>query len=219
MRVSRLQIASVKGSQEGRLLVVDAQNTFMDQKGPFGSSGLAVIQRAWDRGIVPLLERCRDAGICVGWTQAIYEYAQFGLEYALLGVRGPEVVDPYTGREDPDWQIRIWNQVNNPGESIFPKNTNEPFTWYGTSNGLEYWLGSAEYVVVVGFTTTSCVKAAVIEIQKTRRKPIIPEDCVGVRETRLVDQTALLGEWSGSEGIIVVASQQDIELVNATRMK
>lgn len=164
----RLGQASGIGSRCG-LVLVDFVNGFVDAEllgGPH-------VQAAADR-TVPLLQAFRAAGLPVAHTRVVY--AEDGSDHNVFSTKIPALKG--LTEHAPASQI-VGSLAPEAGEQVVRKTSASAF--FGT--GLSEWLrqGGVDTVVVVGCTTSGCVRATVVDAMQFNFRTVVIEDCVGDR--------------------------------------
>ncbi|HIH23131.1 TPA: cysteine hydrolase [Candidatus Micrarchaeota archaeon] len=198
--------SNLRVSGRSVLLVIDAQNDICHPAGEFARSGKGVngIKRAFENGILPMVEKARSCGISIGFIRAEYKQGQFEAPFEkLLTVNDSEA--------DSTWRIRIYLDLPKNGDAIFRKSQYEPFHFNGIDNGLADWLAGnvvEGFVLVAGFTTDNCVKAGVNALVERRYAPVVLEDCVSTRDYKIDDGThyRTISRFREHNGIYVVQS-------------
>ena len=186
------------------LLVIDAQNDICHQAGEFARSGKGIngIKRAFESGILPMVEKARGCEMPVIFIQAVYKPGQFEAPFEkLLAIND--------GEDDSTWRIRVYQDLPRGGDPIFRKSQYEPFHFNGADNGLADWLAGnivGGFVLVCGFTTDHCIKAGVDALVERMYIPVVLEDCISTRDYKIDDgtHTRTIDLFKEHKGIYVV---------------
>jgi maleamate amidohydrolase len=151
------------------LLVVDFVVGFNDPA-LFGGGNIdAAVKRT-----VGLLEAFRSRGLPVAFTRVVY--ADDGADGGIFAVKQPRLL--MLTETHPASQV-VPELAPRAGELIVRKTQASAF--FGT--GLAPWLvqQGCDTVVVVGCTTSGCVRASVVDAISHNFRPIVARDCVGDR--------------------------------------
>lgn len=160
--------ASGIGSRCG-LILVDFVNGFVDEE-QFGGPHIAAAVEA----TVPLLAAFRKAGLPVVHTRVVF--ADDGANKNVFCMKVPPL---------------LTLTENAPGSQIVPQLTPIAGEWVLRkvsasaffSTGLSEWLHlrGVDTAVVVGCTTSGCVRATVVDSMQFNFRTVVIEDCVGDR--------------------------------------
>jgi maleamate amidohydrolase len=177
------------------ILVVDLSRGFTDPACPLGSEAPAEVERC--RGV---LEAARRSGALVVFTTIAYDegarrttaWLRKVPSLAELTVGSPWIeIDPRLGRlpEEP--------VVVKTGASAF----------FGTSLAAHLVAAGTDSVVVMGATTSGCVRASVVDaVQHGFATFVVPECCVdraaGPHEANLFDMTAKYADPLTAEEVV-----------------
>jgi maleamate amidohydrolase len=151
------------------LLIVDFTVGFNDPK-LFGGGNIdAAVKRS-----VGLLEFFRRQRLPVAFTRVVY--AEDGADAGVFCLKAPNL--RMLTESHPAGQI-VPELAPARNEYIVRKTQASAF--FGT--GLAPWLvqQGCDTVVVVGCTTSGCVRASVVDALSHNFRPIVPRDCVGDR--------------------------------------
>ena len=151
------------------LLVVDFQVGFADPE-VFGGGNIAPAIAA----TVPLLAFARQRGWPVAHTRVVY--AEDGSDAGIFTVKAPALLK--LTEASPLSQV-VPQLAPRDGELIVRKQGASAF--FGTA--LSSWLAMrrVDTVVVVGCTTSGCVRASVVDAMLFNYSPVVVTDCVGDR--------------------------------------
>jgi maleamate amidohydrolase len=151
------------------LLIVDFTVGFNDPK-LFGGGNIdAAVQRS-----VRLLEFFRDRRLPVAFTRVVY--ADDGSDAGVFCLKAPNL-RTLTERAPAGQVVPELKPLD--GELVVRKTQASAF--FGT--GLAPWLvqRGCDTVVVIGCTTSGCVRASVVDALSHNFRPIVARDCVGDR--------------------------------------
>ena len=160
--------ASGIGSRCG-LILVDFVNGFVDET-QFGGPHIAAAVEA----TVPLLAAFRKAGLPVVHTRVVF--ADDGANKNVFCMKVP----PLLSLTENAYVSQIVPQLTPiTGEWVLRKVSASAFF----STGLSEWLHlrGVDTAVVVGCTTSGCVRATVIDSMQFNFRTVVIEDCVGDR--------------------------------------
>ena len=151
------------------LLVVDFVNGFNDPEVLGGGNIDAAVQRS-----VALLECFRSHRLPVAYSRIVY--AADGADSGVFGIKAPGLLKLH--EDSPAGQV-VPELAPRAGELIVRKTQASSFF----NTGLAAWLvrQGADTVVVIGCTTSGCVRATVVDALSWNFRPIVPRDCVGDR--------------------------------------
>lgn len=194
--------------EDGKLLVIDAQNDVCDSKSDYANSAapggakrdVTPIQETVDKGIIPFLARAREHKLPIGFIQSIYQPG----DYSDVSPKWLTIDD---NLDDRKWRIKIYRDMPKPGEPIFRKDTQNPFTYQGNENGLEKWLNKTLYVLVTGFVSYGCIKQGVDALLERNYVPVVLEDCVAASSHRKKEHQQILDLYKTHDVIQVVNSR------------
>ena len=156
------------GSRCG-LILVDFVNGFVDEA-QFGGPHIAAAVKA----TVPLLAAFRKAGLPVVHTRVVF--ADDGANKNVFCMKVP----PLLSLTENAYASQIVPQLTPmAGEWVLRKVSASAFF----STGLSEWLylRGVDTAVVVGCTTSGCVRATVIDSMQFNFRTVVIEDCVGDR--------------------------------------
>jgi maleamate amidohydrolase len=155
--------------QQPALLIVDFVNGFADPE-MFGGGNI----RDSISCTTTLLAACRDRSLPVAFTRIVY--AADGSDSGAWTRKAPRLAE--LTEEAPASHI-VDELTPRPGELVLRKTQASVF--FGT--GLIGWLVErrVDTLLVAGATTSSCVRASVVDAISHNLHPIVIEDCVGDR--------------------------------------
>jgi len=170
-RRAGIGVGRVGYGRKPALLVVDLQYAYTSEESPLGGNLDQVI-----KNVRTLLEEARRSRIPVIYTAIVYRQKD-GLDSGLWGLKVPTL--PKVCRAGSGF-IEIDERVKPQSEDfVIEKKMASGFI--GTElltilNSLD-----VDTLVVVGGTTSGCVRATVVDAISYGFRPIIPENCVGDR--------------------------------------
>jgi len=167
-RKQRFGMSSGIGGRCG-LVLVDFVNGFVDEA-HFGGPAIQAAVEA----TVPLLAAFRTAGLPVAHSRVVYAEGGADDNVFLLKVPG---LARLTETADISQIVPELQPIE--GERVIRKTSASAFF----STGLSEWLRmrGVDTVVVVGCTTSGCIRATVIDSLQFNFRTVVIEDCVGDR--------------------------------------
>ena len=151
------------------LVLVDFVNGFVDAA-QFGGPHIAAAVQATR----PLLAAFRAAGLPIVHTRVVF--AADGSDKNVFCMKVPPLL---TLTEDSFASQIVEDLTPMPGELLLRKTSASAFF----STGLSEWLRlrGVDTAVIVGCTTSGCVRATVVDAMQFNFRTIVIEDCVGDR--------------------------------------
>jgi maleamate amidohydrolase len=151
------------------LVVVDFVNSFVD----FDQFGGPHIEQAV-LATVPLLEAFRQRGLPIAFTRVVFEAD--GSNGNVFSQRVPALLR--LTEDAPSSQI-VSQLTPLSGEWVIRKQSASAFF----ETGLAGWLlrRRVDTAVVVGCTTSGCVRASVVDAMQHNFRTVVPSDCSGDR--------------------------------------
>lgn len=151
------------------LIVVDFQNGFVDPR-YFGGGNIKEAAQA----TVPLLAAARQGGRPVAFSRAVYPEACLQGNAFVAKVPSLRLLSP----EASITQI-VPELAPLPGELVVDKQAPSPF--FGTN--LSAWLRGLDVdsLVLVGCTTSGCLRAAVVDALSHNFRCVVVRECAGDR--------------------------------------
>ncbi len=151
------------------LLIVDFQVGFADPD-VFGGGNVKEAVAA----TVPLLQECRNLGVPVAYTRAVF--ADDGSDAGVFGMKVPALKRL---TDDADISQIVPELAPIHGEYVVRKTG--PSAFFGTS--LTSWLNAkgVDTLMVTGATTSGCVRASVIDSISYNYRTAVITDCCGDR--------------------------------------
>jgi maleamate amidohydrolase len=155
--------------QKSALILVDFVNGFVDPN-VLGSPEIA---KAAD-GTLELLERFRALGLPVAHTRVVF--CDDGANHNVFTTRVPALKK--LTEHAFESQI-VPTLVPQPGELVVRKQSASAFF----STGLDNWLTfkNVDTCVIVGCTTSGCIRASVVDAMQHNYKTVVVRDCVADR--------------------------------------
>jgi len=151
------------------LLVVDFVNGFTDPE-VFGGGNIAEAVEA----TVPLLAFFRERGLPVAFTRIVY--ADDGSDCGIWCEKVPrlrELTEAAPGSQVVDALAPV------PGELVIRKTQASAF--FGTHLAGVLQAKGVDTIVMVGCTTSGCVRASAIDAMSSNFRLVVASDCVGDR--------------------------------------
>ena len=151
------------------LVLVDFVNGFVDAA-QFGGPHIAAAVQATR----PLLAAFRAAGLPIAHTRVVF--ADDGADKNVFCMKVPPLL---ALTEDSHASQIVEDLTPMEGELVLRKTSASAFF----STGLSEWLRlrGADTAVIVGCTTSGCVRATVVDAMQFNFRTIVIEDCVGDR--------------------------------------
>lgn len=192
---------------DAKILVIDVQNDVCHSDSDYAkstdSSGVKrdvrPIQDIVENGIIPFLETARRNRLPIGFVQSIYRPGQ----YPDVSPKWLTIDDDL---DDAEWRIKIYRDMPEQGESVFRKDTQNPFIYKEGENGLGDWLRGVPYVLVAGFVSYGCIKTGVDALLERHYIPVVLEDCIEASAYRKDEHNRVLASYKIHEIIHVVGS-------------
>ena len=178
------------------VLVIDFIKAYTTEGAPFFGQGVvdAVAHS------VPLLEAARQARVPVIYTKVLYHPS--GIDGGLFVKKVPALRLLVEGEPLAEIDPRI---PPAPEDLVIVKNYPSPF--FGTSlNSTLVGLG-IDTVILIGCSTSGCVRAGAIDAIQYGYRVVVPRECVGDRhdgphDANLFDINAKYGDVVGTEDVI-----------------
>jgi nicotinamidase-related amidase len=176
--VSELPCLYKKGKRSA-VLVIDEQYAFTSPDSPLGTKGVSEESRLLIDGMVEntkvLLDAARKKRIPI-W----YFYVSFREDRTDDGVQGEKTpILPEVCREGTK-MVRIDDRVKpHKGDYVMAKTM--PSAFFGTPLAMILRYLKVDVNIVVGDSTSGCVRATVVDSMQNAFYTVIPEECVGDR--------------------------------------
>jgi maleamate amidohydrolase len=159
----------LRPGRRAALLVVDFVNGFTD---PDLLGGGNIGDAA--RRTVPVLARCRDAGVAVIFTRIVY--ADDGSDAGLWCEKVPALRG--LTETAPESQV-VQDLLPRKGEAIIRKTQASAF--FGTGLAPLLTGRGIDTLLVAGCTTSGCVRASVVDAMSHNFRTVLLRDCIGDR--------------------------------------
>jgi nicotinamidase-related amidase len=177
------------------LLVVDLCRGFTDPDCPLGSEATEEVERT--RGV---LDAARRAGVLVAFTTIAYD--EGALRSTAWPRKVPSLAQLVVGSPWVEIDPRL---ARRPGEPVLAKTGASAF--FGTPLASLLVSAGIDSVVVLGATTSGCVRASVVDsVQHGFATFVVPDCCVdrarGPHEANLFDMTAKYADALSAEEVI-----------------
>lgn len=180
--------------QRPALVLVDVIHGFTDPACPLGSEADAVVAAC-----ARLLGAFRSAGLPVFFTTVVYDAAH---QARVFRRRLPalDVLQPGSHWVEVDRRV-----APAPGEPVISKHWASGF--FGTDLAAQLASAGADSLVVVGLTTSGCVRATAVDGLQHDYPVVIPREAVGDRnaeahESNLFDLNAKYADVLGLEEVL-----------------
>ena len=183
-------------------LVIDIVHDFMSPDGVFfavyGAEESAPVHNVKDQ-IEQLLLQCQEKGISAIECSSEYTFKQFrtkGLENLCVSDEGRQSCLP-----SHFFKLRVTKNTNGLFDLVDKELLSE----------LEKELAD-KYVLVVGVTTSSCIRQSVHALIERNFKVIVARDAVACRKSQTLNGEKTLNEWSldSEERVFVFNSWRDV---------
>jgi len=151
------------------LLVVDFVNSFNDPA-LFGGGNIGpAIERS-----VALLDACRRMKLPIAFTRIVFEAD--GSDHNIFVRKVPKLA---ILTEEAPASFVVGELAPSPGELVLRKRL--PSAFFGTELAPYFTAKGVDTLVVIGCTTSGCVRASVLDAMCAGFRPIVVTDCVGDR--------------------------------------
>jgi maleamate amidohydrolase len=162
------------------VLSVDLINAFTDPKLPFGSDLDAVIEQARR-----VLDEGRRMGVPILFTTVAYEEDDLA-DAGVWGIKVPASATLRLGSPEVEQDDRLGRAE---GESILVKKYASAF--FGTDLLSRLNALRVDTLVIVGCTTSGCVRATAVDAIQNGFRPIVVREAVGDRDPAAHEQSLL----------------------------
>ena len=153
------------------VLAVDLVKAFTDPRLPFGSDLDAVVEQARR-----VLDQGRRAGLPILFTTVAYEDADLA-DAGVWAIKVPASATLRVGSPEVDQDDRLGRHE---GESILVKKYASAF--FGTDLLSRLNALRVDTLVIVGCTTSGCVRATAVDALQNGLRPIVVREAVGDRD-------------------------------------
>lgn len=181
------------------LLVVDFVNGFVDPE-QFGGGNIAAAVEA----TIPVLREFRELKLPVAFSRIVF--SDDGSDANVFSRKVPSLLR--LTELNPSSAV-VAQLAPAEGELVVRKT--EPSAFSGT--GLAGWLRlrGVKTLVVVGATTSGCVRASVVDAMSAGFLPVVPENCVGDRailphEANLFDMQQKYATVTSSSAVLEIVT-------------
>jgi nicotinamidase-related amidase len=162
------------------VLAVDLVNAFTDPRLPFGSDLDAVLEQARR-----VLDQGRRTGVPVLFTTVAYEAADLA-DAGLWAVKMPATATLRAGSPEVDLDGRLGRRAD---ERVLVKKYASAF--FGTDLASRLNAQRVDTLVLVGCTTSGCVRATAVDAIQNGFRPIVVREAVGDRDPAAHEQSLL----------------------------
>jgi maleamate amidohydrolase len=166
--------------QRPAVLAVDLVNAFTDPRLPFGSDLDAVVEQARR-----VLDQARSAGMPVLFTTVAYEDPELA-DAGLWAVKVPATATLRAGSPEVELDGRLGRRAD---ESVLVKKYASAF--FGTDLVSRLNALRVDTLVLVGCTTSGCVRATAVDAIQNGFRPMIVREAVGDRDPAAHEQSLL----------------------------
>ena len=162
------------------VLAVDLVNAFTDPRLPFGADLDAVVEQARR-----VLDEGRRTGLPILFTTVAYEDADLA-DAGVWAIKVPASATLRLGSPEVEQDDRLGRAE---GESILVKKYASAF--FGTDLVSRLNARTVDTIVIVGCTTSGCVRASAVDAIQNGFRPIVVREAVGDRDPGAHEQSLL----------------------------
>src|SRR3954466_8524111 len=162
------------------VLAVDLVNAFTDPTLPLGADLDAVLEQA-RRGP----DQARAAGVPILFTTVAYEDTDLA-DAGLWAIKVPASAILRAGTPEVELDARLGHRA---GESVLVKKYASAF--FGTDLVSRLNARNVDTIVIVGCTTSGCVRASAVDAIQNGFRPIVVREAVGDRDPAAHEQSLL----------------------------
>ena len=164
--------------QSCAVVVIDFIKAYTTPGAPFYAPGVVAAVQA----SVSLLAVAREAGVPVIYTKVVYHPsgADGGLFVKKVPALRTLVEDAPLGVIDP-------KITPEPGDLVIPKNY--PSGFFGTTLASTLYTQGVDTIILIGCSTSGCVRATAVDAIQHGFRVIVPKECVGDRHDDPHDAT------------------------------
>jgi maleamate amidohydrolase len=152
------------------VVVIDFIKAYTTPGAPFYAKGVVEAVQA----SVSLLATARSAGVPIVYTKVVYHAS--GRDGGLFARKVPAlrmlVEREPLGEIDPRLEPR-------PEDLVIPKNY--PSGFFGTTLASTLWTQGIDTIVLIGCSTSGCVRATAVDAIQYGFRVVVPRECVGDR--------------------------------------
>ena len=162
------------------VLAIDLVNAFTDQQLPLGADLDAVVEQARR-----VLDRARSAGVPILFTTVAYDDTDLA-DAGLWAIKVPASASLRAGTPEVELDARLGRRAD---ESVLVKKYASAF--FGTDLVSRLNARSVDTIVIVGCTTSGCVRASAVDAIQSGFRPIVVREAVGDRDPGAHEQSLL----------------------------
>jgi maleamate amidohydrolase len=162
------------------VLAIDLVNGFTDPKLPLGADLDAVVEQARR-----VLDQARGAGVPILFTTVAYDDTDLA-DAGLWAIKVPASATLRAGTPEVELDARLGRRAD---ESVLVKKYASAF--FGTDLVSRLNARGVDTLVIVGCTTSGCVRASAVDAIQTGFRPIVVREAVGDRDQGAHEQSLL----------------------------
>jgi maleamate amidohydrolase len=162
------------------VLAIDLVNAFTDPKLPLGADLDAVVEQARR-----VLDHARAAGVPVLFTTVAYDDTDLA-DAGLWAIKVPASASLRAGTPETELDARLGRRAD---ESVLVKKYASAF--FGTDLVSRLNARDVDTLVIVGCTTSGCVRASAVDALQNGFRPIVVTEAVGDRDEGAHEQSLL----------------------------
>jgi nicotinamidase-related amidase len=162
------------------VLAIDLVNAFTDSKLPLGADLDSVLEHARR-----VLDQARAAGVPILFTTVAYDDTDLA-DAGLWAVKVPASASLRAGTPEVELDARLGRRA---GESVLVKKYASAF--FGTDLVSRLNARTVDTIVIVGCTTSGCVRASAVDAIQNGFRPIVVREAVGDRDPGAHEQSLL----------------------------
>lgn len=152
------------------VVVIDFIKAYTTPGAPFYAEGVVDAVQA----SVPLLASARAAGVPVVYTKVLYDPS--GQDGGLFVKKVPALRALVAGEPLADIDPKLQPA---PGDLVIVKNY--PSGFFGTTLASTLWTQGVDTIVLIGCSTSGCVRATAVDAIQYGFRVVVPRECVGDR--------------------------------------
>src|SRR4051812_18745232 len=162
------------------VLAIDLVNAFTDPKLPLGADLDAVLEQTRR-----VLDQARAAGVPILFTTVAYDDTDLA-DAGLWAIKVPASATLRAGTPEVELDARLGRRAD---ESVLVKKYASAF--FGTDLVSRLNARSVDTIVIVGCTTSGCVRASAVDAIQNGFRPIVVREAVGDRDPGAHEQSLL----------------------------
>jgi maleamate amidohydrolase len=162
------------------VLAIDLVNAFTDPRLPLGADLDAVVEQARR-----VLDRARGAGVPILFTTVAYDDTDLA-DAGLWALKVPASASLRAGTPEVEIDARLGRRAD---ESVLVKKYASAF--FGTDLVSRLNAREVDTLVIVGCTTSGCVRASAVDAIQNGFRPIVVPEAVGDRDPGAHEQSLL----------------------------